>query len=75
MGPSLKFEVWTQFASDKIAEGCVRIARNKDMKRNLEKKQLELETIRLGKLLEMKDDSSADKAKDYEELREKLVSS
>ena len=45
------------------------------MKRDLEKKQLELETIRLGKLLEMKDDSSADKAKDYEELREKLVSS
>ena len=75
VGPSLKFEVWTQFASDKIAEGCVRIARNKDMKRDLEKKQLELETIRLGKLLEMKDDSSADKAKDYEELREKLVSS
>jgi hypothetical protein len=35
---SNRFEIWSKFAFEKIADGCARITRNNDMKRDLEKK-------------------------------------
>lgn len=63
-----RFEVWCSFSNQKINEGCSKMMRKLDMKKDLKEKQLEVELNKLNSIIDMNKGSAEEKDKLSKEL-------
>ena len=72
-----KYEIWVTFTSKKMRDGCLRLERNLNLKKDLEAKQKELDLNRLKTLVTMKeedDQNHVEYEKQIDHLNEQIFS-
>lgn len=65
-----RFEVWCNFSSQKIAEGCSKMIRKLDMKKDLKEKEMEVELNKLNTMVEINKSGNEEKEKLIKELNQ-----